>query len=702
VYRHLGIFLFALGVRLLYLRDLDQSVLSTVLIGDAREYDAWARRIAGGEWLGSEVFYQSPLYPYFLAGVYLVFGDQITTVRVLQCLGGAVACVLVAEAGRRFFDGRAGLIAGLLIAVYGPAVFFDGLIQKSSLDLLFIAAVLCALGWFTHRPGWTWLVGAGVATGLLCVNRENARVLIPVIAGWLLLPGAIPGSPALRRRCSWAAIFVAAAAITVFPLGLRNYLVGGEFFVSTSQAGPNFFIGNHAGASGLYESLLPERGNAKYEREDAQRLAEQASARTLSPGEVSSYWFWRTVADIRDAPGRWLGLVGRKLLLVVSAGEVADAESFSAYAEQSHVLRSVAWINFGVLFPLAVLGAWLERARWRQLTLLYGCVLALAGSVALFFVFARYRYPMVPVLALFAAVPVSRLATMRSGGVARQWLPGVVLAAGAAIVSRLPLNLGGDETYLNLGRQLIADGRPDEAIRFLHLANEKNPEYAIPAFTLAVAYDRVGNKAAALDHFRRAASLDPHDSRTQGALGLALMEMGALDESRIHFSEAIRLAPDDAQLRTNFGLVLLQAGQAPLAVEHLRTAVRLAPDDAGARNALGSALDATGQLQEAIASFREALSLRPGYAEAHANLGLALARAGSLPDAIVALEQAARLQPTSVEIHYSLAQVFAQAGRRDDAVSELRLAYAAAVTTGRAEIAARIEATLAQLGARPR
>jgi hypothetical protein len=36
----------------------------TVLMGDSHGYDEWAQRIAGGEWLGHEVFYQAPLYPY--------------------------------------------------------------------------------------------------------------------------------------------------------------------------------------------------------------------------------------------------------------------------------------------------------------------------------------------------------------------------------------------------------------------------------------------------------------------------------------------------------------------------------------------------------------------------------------------------------------------------------------------------------------
>ena len=32
-------------------------------MGDSHAYDAWAQRIAAGDWVGGDVFYQAPLYP---------------------------------------------------------------------------------------------------------------------------------------------------------------------------------------------------------------------------------------------------------------------------------------------------------------------------------------------------------------------------------------------------------------------------------------------------------------------------------------------------------------------------------------------------------------------------------------------------------------------------------------------------------------
>src|SRR5262249_31225680 len=128
------VFAVALGVRLIYLWQIRSSPFFDTLLGDARAYDAWAQRIAGGEWIGRDFFYQAPLYPYFLGTLYSMFGRDLLVVRVAQSVLGSSACVLLALAARSMFSDRVGLIAGFMLALYAPAWFFDSLLQKTTLD----------------------------------------------------------------------------------------------------------------------------------------------------------------------------------------------------------------------------------------------------------------------------------------------------------------------------------------------------------------------------------------------------------------------------------------------------------------------------------------------------------------------------------------------------------------------------------------
>jgi len=198
-----AIFVAALAVRLLHVWLLSGSPFFDALLGDARGYDEWARRIAGGDWVGTDVFYQAPLYPYFLGVLYKVFGHSLAAVRILQAIVGAGSCALVGLAGYRFFSVRVGAIAGFVLAVYAPAIFFDALIQKSVLDLFFIALSLWLIGRLVDHPrlGRDWCC-LGLAMGGLSLTRENALVFVAVILVWVTT-GVVSGErPPGRDHCT--------------------------------------------------------------------------------------------------------------------------------------------------------------------------------------------------------------------------------------------------------------------------------------------------------------------------------------------------------------------------------------------------------------------------------------------------------------------------------------------------------------------
>src|SRR6186997_2802714 len=83
------IFAVALAVRLVHVWQLRATPFSEVLLGDAHGYDEWARRLAAGDWIGTEVFYQAPLYPYFLGLLYATIGSSVLAVRLVQAGIGA-------------------------------------------------------------------------------------------------------------------------------------------------------------------------------------------------------------------------------------------------------------------------------------------------------------------------------------------------------------------------------------------------------------------------------------------------------------------------------------------------------------------------------------------------------------------------------------------------------------------------------------
>ncbi|HEY7285938.1 MAG TPA: tetratricopeptide repeat protein [Vicinamibacterales bacterium] len=697
----LAIFAVAFALRLLHLLQIRSAPFFTLLMGDARSYDAWARQLAAGDWIGRDVFYQAPLYPYFLGVLYSLLGRDLFLVRIVQAAIGASSCVLLAVSARHMFSDAAGVVAGLLLAVWAPAIFFDGLLQKSVLDVFFVCLVVwivartsnCATGHPARKsrqavkPIVPWLA-LGLAVGGLSLTRENSLVFVAVLAIWALL------GPSPARN---AGLFFAGLAIVLAPVAIRNSRLGGGFYVTTSQFGPNLFIGNNANADGTYASLRYGRGAPEYERDDATQLAERAVGHRLSPGEVSSYWRDRALQFVTSRPGDWLALMSRKFLLLWNATEIVDTEAQETYAELSAPLRILGPVtHFGILVPFAALGLMLSWRRDERLYVLTALCASYAASVLLFYVFARYRYPLVPFLILFASGVAPITAGVRSG------IPHALIRnrrfATAAIVAVLlvifcnwriiPAGWMRAVSESNVGVALQAEQRYGEAIDHYTRAIEARPDYAPALNNLASTFRAAGRTTEAIDTYRRALEAQPNFPDAEYNLANALLDKGATDEAVGRFESALRSIPDSPDIHNNLGTALAAKGQTEAAIrefqraleldpnsaaahrnlgdllaangdragalEHLQRAVRADPSNGDAHYDLGLALLDAGRLEEAITEFRAAVERLPGSAEAHNNLGIALGSRGQLADAIVQFREALRLHPGMADAQKNL------------------------------------------------
>jgi tetratricopeptide (TPR) repeat protein len=649
-----GIFAAALAVRLIHVWQISRAPFFSVLVGDARGYDDWARQLAAGDWIGKDVFYQAPLYPYFLGVIYAVAGHSLMAVRLVQAVLGSSACVLLAVAGRRFFSPLVGVIAGAALALYAPAIFFDGLIQKSVLDVFLVCVSLCLLGGLLDRAeqtfSWLWL---GVALGALALTRENALVLIAVVAVWAGLSGTPAGlKPRTTATASALVCFGLGLGAALLPVAARNYAVGGGFYLTTSQFGTNFYIGNNPRADGTYVALKEGRGSPEFERQDATDLAQAATGHAMSPADVSSYWTGRTLHYIASEPGAWTRLMARKLMLLVNRTEAVDTESQETYAEWSTPLEALGWIgHFGVLVPLALFGAVAAWPGRKRIAVLYALTISYGASVLLFYVFARYRFPLVPMLLLFAAEGAVALpAFVRAVMPSTRKLAVAAAVAAAAVCANWPV---------------------------LSAASMQ----AVTENNLGTAFQGEGRLPDAVSHYQRAIALDPAYEPALNNLGTALRESGDTKGAIAIYRRALESAPASANAHFNLGNALLDADQVDDAMREFTVAASLDPRSVDIQNNLGIAFSRAGKNGDAAAAFTRALAVDPGSATAHKNLadlhydqGVSLLEARQFEEAVEELRRALALEPAMVEAHNNLGAALAYEGKTVEAVAEFRRA----------------------------
>ena len=678
--RSLLIFLIALSVRLIHIWQLQATPFFDTLLGDANGYDKWAQRLAAGDWIGTDVFYQAPLYPYFLGVVYAIFGRDLLIVRVIQAAIGSASCVLLGLAAARLFSKRVGLAAGLTLALWAPAIFFDSLLQKSVLDMFFMCLSLWLISGIREQGSgiraWVPIV-LGCSMAALSLTRENGLLLVAVVALWLWSSD--------RRRILY---FATGLAIVFAPVVARNYSVDGGFYLTTSQFGSNFYIGNNPNADGTYASIRFGRGAPEFERLDAKEVAEESVGRTLSPSEVSSFWTGRALGYITSQPLSWLKLTGRKILLLFNRNEMLDTEAQESYAEFSVVLRVLGWVtHFGLLVPLALIGViatWPDR---RRLLIVHALALAYAASVVMFFVFARYRYPLVPFLIVFAAAPFDSrvrdyIARTLTQGNSKKW-QWAAIGVVVAIFSNWPVlsptlmqsitenNLGTaflekgqyDQAiahheraialrpdyapaYNNLGAVLRAAGRLDDAVARYQQALAIRPDFASASYNLANALLEQGKAGDSVESFRRSLESNPNSVEAHNNLGIALANRGDAAGAIAEFRAALAIDDRSVHAHRNLGNMLVDAGQRADGMAHLERAAQLAPSEPEAIYDIGTILLQDQNFRAAAARFEAALKIRPDWAEAHNNLGISLASQGRIADALTHFERAVALKPS--------------------------------------------------------
>jgi len=581
------IFLLALILRLAYLFDAQQLAFFHHPIGDAKAYDDWAWRIAQGQWFGPTTFYQAPLYPYVLAVLYKLLGHNVWWPRLFQCITSSLACALLAGAASRWssprFGRRAAWITGIAASLYAPSIFFDGLIQKASLALFLVAVLIRLLASQPDRRLLRRGFFVGLTAGSLSLTRENALVLIPLLIAWLFWRARIGSTglsddePAARHTTTardapaardaptarspwrpWLAGLscLAGTAVALSPAVIHNRAVGGEWTLTTFQLGPNFYMGNHQGVQGWMGPIVPGRETPEFERADATRLAEQAVGRKLTAAEVSRYWLERSLDYIRNRPVDWLGLLGRKWWLVWNDYEIPDTESYELYRAHSRILTVFGWfVRFGTICPLAMVAFFFSRERVRSWLILPGLAVAMAAAVALFFVSARYRFPIVPFLLVMVGIGWSDAWAALRRDAPRQvkrWAWAVLVLLVAAIwcywpvAQRDQLEAG---QWGNLGAALAQRSRLDEALPCFERAERMFPEAPRLRAFLADALSIKGRYAEAIPHYRALLAIQPDRPGAHFNYAVALERTGRFDEAIEQYRLALVIDPNDAEAR---------------------------------------------------------------------------------------------------------------------------------------------------------
>jgi len=366
---------------------------------DPWHYDRLAAALADGRGYvneaGQATAYYPPGYPAVLGAVYWLAGHRPVAGEALNVVLGALTSGLVFWIGSRAFGRAAGLLAALAFAVFPSHILY---VSQLHSEVVFTAAYLLALGLLLAAPPpgerrWVhfWLA-AGLVIGVAALMRPAALSLLAVIP-FALRPRGTPW-PALARATLLALV---AAAVVVTPWVVRNAVTVGTPTIATN-AGIDFWIGNHEGAPGTFVMSYSEA--FPIISTDLQVQERHDYRRGLELG-------WRF---IREQPLDALGLLPVKAyhLYTDDAHAVTTTETWGHTVFLSEggrrVLRTLTdgfyfFVAAGAVAGLILPVGGTQRRRWALAAALGGWTLVHLA----FFGEPRFHVPVTPVMAVLAA-----------------------------------------------------------------------------------------------------------------------------------------------------------------------------------------------------------------------------------------------------------------------------------------------------------
>jgi 4-amino-4-deoxy-L-arabinose transferase-like glycosyltransferase len=535
---------------------------------DGRYYVDWASALLGGGPVPSGAFYLAPLYPFFLAAVFGVFGPSFTALYLVQHLLAAASATLIAWAGRPRVGEMGALFAAALFMLHHPLWFFAARPLGETLAIFLLVAALAALWRDGRRTGFL----AGLLAGLATVARPN---LLLVAFVWLL------GETA-KRRWSRSALFLAGLTVAILPVTAHNWFASGHLVPVSSNGGITAYHGNGPGAVGVYTHPFGFSYDLGRQREEATRHARARSGLQLDEVEADSWWGRQALKTRLQEPLESVGLFAWRTALTLGNRELGldyppalDPNPWRATVRLpgGHETPIVPW---ALLLGLAATAFTLDGIRGSGGGSLWWAVLACAATPVLFYVSSRYRLPTAALLTLPAGAGLAALIRPDIVPAWRRWGAlgvGILVAAlSLAVPSGDLYRLQTAESLSNRAQAYLLSGMLDEA------------------------------EADAL----RSVEIHPRSVRLWVNLGAVSLAQGRTDEAEAAYRRALEIDLASPEAARGLANVLARSGRGEEGVQVLRRALSFDPRNVGCWNGLVGLLYAGGDRAEARAAVERA------------------------------------------------------------------------------------------------
>ena len=344
-----------------------------------------------------------PLYPFFLVGVYEVFGRDPVAVALVQIGLDVLTVLLIYWVGRRVAGERVGLLAAALYGLYPYLLYQNLTLNDTGLFILLLAAGIALAYRARDRRDWRGAALLGALFGLAALTKAFVLLMLPLLALWWWR------QIGLRAAIRLALAAGVAAALVLAPWMIRNIRLHDAFVLISTNGGSNLHQGNNP----CVADYLARGWDAQWVN------CIELAPDTLTEVE-SDRWHRQQALDyLRENPGDWPRLFWTKLWVLWSPAimpydlppdpYLIDDAVLQYHSTAFEAARVVHLATFGPLLLLGVAGLW---SAWRRGLSIGPLVIVFVTITVTYLIFhpsTRYRSPADPFVFILSAYAITSL-----------------------------------------------------------------------------------------------------------------------------------------------------------------------------------------------------------------------------------------------------------------------------------------------------
>ena len=342
---------------------------------------------------------RTPVYPALMALVFAV-RDSIGLLVLLQLVVGAATACLTAHFAYRIAGARAGLLAGLVVALDPVSIIHANEVMTETLFTLVFLAAAFAL-WRSVTGAWRWALASGALFALATLTRPVALFVFPVV----LIVAAVT---AKRRRMLTAA---ALAVVFALPVGLwivRNDQAASYPGISLIED-VNLLYYRAAGAISLDTGKPIGRVRRHLQNEARRRMGPSPTV-----GEEGATYRRMAIREIKAHPVGFINETARGASRILfgpggTTWEQLRTGSDDAGGSPGRLVELVLLGELVALLVGAAAGVWalVKKGRSRLVGVIVIVPLSLVAISAGQEAYSRFRMPVAPFPAILLGVGVA-------------------------------------------------------------------------------------------------------------------------------------------------------------------------------------------------------------------------------------------------------------------------------------------------------